>query len=332
MPELRKDPVIRRWVIMAKERAMRPSDFKSPASQKEDDVFCPFCEGNEDKTPPEILAYRQTGLGPNQRGWSIRVIPNKFPALRIEGTLDKRGIGMYDMMNGVGAHEVIVETPKHFLFLTQLPVTAVREVLWVYRDRLLDLKKDKRFLYGLIFKNVGREAGASLLHTHSQLIATPFVPIRIAEEVRGSSEFFGYRGRCIFCDMIEQERQEKARVILETDQFIAFGPFAARFPFETWIVPKDHLSHFENSPKQVIDDLASVLRSVLGKLEQALESPPYNYVIHSTPWDREYLEHYHWHIEIIPRLTKTAGFEWGTGCYINPVLPEDASKYLREID
>jgi UDPglucose--hexose-1-phosphate uridylyltransferase len=317
---------------MAKERAMRPSDFKSPASQKEEDVFCPFCEGNEDKTPPEILAYRKEGTLANQPGWRLRVIPNKFPALRIEGDLGKHAEGMYDMMNGVGAHEVIVESPEHLLFLTQVPVSAVREMLWAYRDRLLDLKKDKRFLYGLIFKNVGREAGASLLHTHSQLIATPFVPIRIGEEVRGAGEFFGYRGRCIFCDMVEQEREEKARVVLETDQFIALAPFASRFPFETWIVPREHLSHFENSPKQVMDDLAVVLRSVLGKLEQALESPPYNYVIHSTPWDREYLEHYHWHIEIIPRLTKTAGFEWGTGCYINPVLPEDAAKYLREID
>jgi UDPglucose--hexose-1-phosphate uridylyltransferase len=331
MPELRKDPIIRRWVIVAKERAKRPSDFRHKSSQV-DDAFCPFCEGNEDKTPPEILAYRKAGTQPNKPGWRVRVIPNKFPALRVEGDLDKHGVGMYDQMNGIGAHEVFVETPSHHRSSSTLKVEELQEVIWAYRDRMVDLKKDRRLNYGLIFKNVGREAGASLTHTHSQLIATPFVPIRISEEIRGSGEYYSYRGRCIFCDMIREEIAFKERIVEETSEFVSFGPFASRFPFETWVVPKKHLSHFEDSPKQVIEDLALILKRTVTKLEIALAQAPYNYVIHSSPFDRDFLHEYHWHLEIIPRLTKMAGFEWGTGCYINPVSPEDASKYLREVE
>jgi len=330
MPELRKDPIIRRWVIIAHERAKRPSDFKHKTPEP-DEAFCPFCEGNEDKTPPEILAYRKAGTAPNKPGWRVRVISNKFPALRIEGDLEKRGMGMYDLMNGIGAHEVFVETPYHHHSPSCLEVPEIQEIVWAYRDRLVDLKKDRRLVYGLVFKNVGREAGASLSHTHSQLIATPFVPIRISEEIRGSTEYYSYRGRCIFCDMIREEISYGKRIVEETAEFVAFAPFAARFPFETWIVPKQHLSHFENSPKQVMEDFALILKIVLSKLEIALEQAPYNYIIHSSPFDIDYLKEYHWHLEIIPRLTKTAGFEWGTGCYINPVSPENASEFLREV-
>lgn len=331
MPELRKDPIIRRWVVIARERAKRPSDFSHKGIQ-EDDAFCPFCEGNEDKTPPEILAYRKAGTQPNKPGWRVRVISNKFPALRIEGDLAKRGIGMYDEMNGIGAHEVFVETPAHHRSSSSLKASELEEVIWAYRDRMVDLKKDRRLVYGLIFKNVGREAGASLTHTHSQLIATPFVPIRISEEIRGSKDYYSYRGRCIFCDMVREELSFKERIVAETAEFLSFGPFASRFPFETWIVPKKHFSHFEDSPKQVIEDFALILKKTITKLEIALEQAPYNYLIHSSPFDCDFLKEYHWHLEIIPRLTKVAGFEWGTGCYINPVSPEDASKYLREIE
>ena len=158
------------------------------------------------------------------------------------------------------------------------------------------------------------------------------MPIRISEEIRGSADYYSYRGRCIFCDMIAEELGFKERIVAETDEFVAFGPWAARFPFETWIVPKQHLSHFENSPKQVVEDFALILKTVITKLEIALEEAPYNYLIHSAPFDRDFLGEYHWHLELIPRLTKVAGFEWGTGCYINPVSPEDASAYLREVE
>ncbi|MEK7270959.1 MAG: DUF4921 family protein [Planctomycetota bacterium] len=330
MPELRKDPIAHRWVIIATERAMRPNDFPAvPIPPVKG--FCPFCEGNEDKTPGEILAYRPGHGAPNTKGWRVRVVPNKFPALQVEGNLDKRGIGIYDMMNGIGAHEIIIETPRHELSSTPLSVGETQDVLWAYRDRLIDLKRDRRLAYGLIFKNVGRAAGASLEHTHSQLIATPIVPIRIREEMEGSDRFHQYRGRCVFCDIISQERGGGQRVVEENPHFLAFAPFASRFPFETWIIPTMHVSHFESIQKPEVEALAEIMKSTLTRIERTLQNPAYNYIVHTAPLNTGDLETFHWHIEIIPRLSSIAGFEWGTGFYINPIPPEDAAKFLREM-
>jgi len=331
MPELRKDPIVGRWTIIAPDRAKRPADYANPPARQRG-TYCPFCEGNEDATPIEILAYRQPGSERDARGWRVRVIPNKFPALQIEGNLDKRGDGIYDVMNGVGAHEVIIECPQHETNLSRLPLEHVQEVLWVYRDRLVDLKKDPRLVHGLIFKNKGALAGASLEHSHSQLIVTPVVPISIQEEITGSLEFYNYRGRCIYCDMLQQELASGSRLVLDTPGFVVFCPYASRFPFELWVLPKDHSSQFENIPRQSIEELGMVLKTVLGKLEVALDDPPYNYVIHTAPFDTNELAHYHWHLEMFPRLTRVAGFEWGSGFYINPVLPEDAAAFLQDVD
>ena len=331
MPDLRKDPIVGRWVIVAKSRAKRPRDTGA-AIHHGKSHFCPFCEGNEDKTPGEIIAYRNAGTQRNKPGWRVRVFANKFPALEIEGQLNKRGEGMYDMMGGVGAHEVIVETPNHVLSTADLSDEQLREVLWVYRDRLVDLKRDPRLVYGMIFKNVGTAAGASLEHTHSQLIVTPIVPINVWEEMTGSLEFYNYRGRCVYCDMIQQELATEKRIVVDRPGFIAFCPFASRFPFETWILPKNHSSHYENIQKNGVDELSTVMRQVISQIEAALDRPAYNYIVHTAPFDTQELAHYHWHIEIIPSLTKPAGFEWGTGFYINPVPPEEAAAFLREIE
>ncbi len=331
MPELRKDPVVGRWVIIATDRARRPHDFHSEFRRAEGG-FCPFCEGNEEATPPEILAYREPNSGPNQPGWRVRAVPNKFPALQVEGNLDKRGDGIYDLMTGVGAHEVIIECAQHEVNMADLPLANIREVLWAYRDRLVDLKKDPRLVHGLIFKNVGAPAGASLDHSHSQLIVTPVVPISIWEEMTGSLEFYNYRGRCIYCDMIQQELATDKRIVLDTPSFVVFCPYASRFPFEMCILPKNHSSHFENVPHQTIEEMGMVLKTILNKLKVALDDPPYNYVIHTAPFDSKDLTHYHWHLEIFPRLTRVAGFEWGSGFYINPVLPEQAAAFLREVE
>jgi UDPglucose--hexose-1-phosphate uridylyltransferase len=328
-PELRKDPIVGRWVIIAPDRAKRPVGHKSEPSNASGP--CPFCEGQETQTPHEILAYRDRGSKPNERGWRVRVFPNKFPALQVEGELSKRGDGIYDKMNGIGAHEVIIECPTHATSLSELSEENIREVFWVYRDRLLDLKKDTRLVYGMVFKNVGAAAGASLEHTHSQLIVTPIVPISVHEEMTGALEFFNYRGRCIYCDMIHQELAGGTRIVHDTPSFICLAPFASRFPFEAWIVPKQHNSHFENIHKTEVDELGTVLKTVLRKIEQALDKPAYNYIIHTSPFDTQALPHYHWHIEIIPRLTRVAGFEWGTGFYINSVPPEQAAEFLRGI-
>ncbi len=347
MSELRRDPILGRWNIIASERAGRPSDFKhAPVVAR--GGFCPFDEGNEGKTPPEILAYREPGTQRDGPGWRVRVVANKFPALRIEGTLDKKGVGMYDRMHGIGAHEVIIETPQHVISPTQLSVDHFAEVIAAYRDRLKDLMGDTRFKFGIVFKNVGAAAGASLEHTHSQLIATPVVPNVISRELHGALEFYNYRGRCIFCDIARQEREHGVRVVIDDQDFLVFEPFASRFPFETWIIPSRHDSQFERITPTEVQRLARVLHEALRRLEATLEQPPYNYIVHSAPFkahDAEVfrsilgpppiasdggLEHYHWHIEIIPRLTSVAGFEWGTGLYINPVPPETCAECLRD--
>ncbi len=329
MSDLRKDPIVGRWVIIATERGRRPTDFRPEVQKVTGPDSCPFCEGNESQTTPEILAYREPESTPDGPGWRVRVVPNKFPALQIEGELQKRGDGIYDMMAGIGAHEVIIESPKHHISTAALTETEVRDVLWVYRERLLDLRNDRRFVHGMIFKNVGSAAGASLEHTHSQLIVTPIVPITVWEEMTGALEFFNYRGRCIYCDMLHQEAASKKRIVLDTEHFMAFCPYAARFPFETWIVPKRHSSHYEQLDQTELEDLASVLRTSIARLETVLDRPPYNYILHTAPFDHSDVPHYHWHIEIMPRLTKVAGFEWGSGFYINPMPPEQAASFLR---
>ena len=331
MPELRKDPIVQRWVVMAPDRAKRPSDVKDDPKFVEGE-FDPFAEGNESATPPEIMAYRNYGSQPNEPGWRVRVVPNKFPALQIEGNLEKRGDGIYDMMNGIGAHEVIIECPHGETNMSRLSVDNIREVLWVYHDRLVDLKRDRRLVHALVFKNKGALAGASLQHSHSQLMATSVVPITIYEEINGALEFFNYRGRSIFDDMIQQELAHGSRIVLDTPHFVVFCPFASRFPFETWILPKQQSSHFENITRQAIEELGTVLKTVLRKLELALDDPPYNYVIHTAPFNQPELPHFLWHMELFPRITRVAGFEWGSGFYINPVLPEEAAAFLREVD
>src|SRR5437867_1222647 len=272
MPELRKDPIVGRWVIIAPDRAKRPLALKNEPTSA-GSAFCPFCEGNESNTPREILAYRDRATKPNEKGWRVRVIPNQFPALQIEGELHKRGEGIYDKMNGIGAHEVIVECPFHEVSMANLAEEHIREILWVYRDRLVDLKKDKRLVYGMIFKNVGLAAGASLEHSHSQLIVTPIVPVNVWEEMNGALEFFDYRGRCIYCDMVYQEISADKRVVVDTPNFLRFCPDASRFPFETWIVPKNHNSHYENIQKNELDELGTVLKTILMKLEISLDKP-----------------------------------------------------------
>ena len=329
MPELRKDPVVGRWVIISTERSRRPTSFV-PVTHEKKKHFCPFCAGNEDRTPPEVFAYRPGGGAPNGPGWSVRVVPNKFPALQIEGTLDRRGEGLYDKMNGIGAHEVVIEAPQHATSLAALGIDAVTDVLLAFRERVLDLKKDPRLAYVLVFKNHGEAAGASLEHPHSQLIATPIIPIMVAEELTGSAQYFQMKERCVWCDMLRQERRGGLRLILETQGFVALAPFAPRFPFETWILPVHHRAAFEDCTEEELRGLATALGAFLRRMNRVLSDPPFNFMLHTAPLREGALEHFHWHLEIIPKLTNVAGYEWGSGFFINPVPPEDAAAALRE--
>ncbi len=334
MPELRRDPITGEWVIIAGERAKRPKDFAGHSASNDEGGAenCPFCPGKEGLTPPEVLAFRPPGSERDMPGWWVRVVPNKYPALAVEGELNKTGLGMYDWMNGVGAHEVIVETPEHGTHLSRLDTRQIEDVLWAYRARYLDLKKDPRLKYILIFRNHGRVAGASLSHPHSQLIATPMVPGEVAAELAGAKRYESYRDRCVYCDILRQEANEGRRLVTENDSFVVLEPYASKYPFETWLLPKEHGPSFAAISAQAQTDFAEILGETLRRVDLLLDDPPYNYMIHTAPCDSDDRPDFHWHLEIFPRLTIAAGFEMGTGIYINVTPPEVAAQCLREVN
>jgi UDPglucose--hexose-1-phosphate uridylyltransferase len=329
VPELRKDPITGRWVIISTDRQKRPNDFRIEKSELIGREFCPFCAGHEGMTPPEVLAFRDNGAAPNGPGWDLRVVPNKFPALQVEGNLDRQGEGMFDRMNGIGAHEVIVETPDHDKQLATMSDGEIERVLWAFRERILDLKRDMRFRYILVFKNHGAAAGATLEHTHSQLIALPIVPDFVREELAGARRHFDEKERCVFCDIVREETAAGRRVIHENAEVIALAPYAPRFPFETWLLPRSHGARFEDGSRQTYENLARMIKAVLQRMNRALEDPAYNLVLHSLPFSEQRTDFYHWHVEVLPKVTRMAGFESGTGFYINPTSPEEAAQVLR---
>ncbi len=340
MSELRWDPLKQHWVIIATERGRRPRDFhveQETCSM----TSCPFCYGNEDKTPPEIFAIRPSGM-PNAPNWRVRVIPNKYPALRVEGELENRGYGLYDVMNGIGAHEVIIETPDHNRSMADLTPSEISDVLTAYRTRYLDLRRDFRFRYMVIFKNHGQRAGASLYHSHSQLIAVPLLPPVASTELKVSREFFLSKERCIFCDLIDFEIRVGERVVREFSNYVILTPYASSSPFELRLYPKRHSHDFALMNDAQLAELAVAMKDMLMRVKTVLRDAPYNFILHTAPpmhprpgkpgyWSS--LEYdYHWHIELVPRLTQLAGFEWGTGFFINPTSPEDAAVFLREAE
>ncbi len=339
MPELRKDLITERWVIIATDRAQRPHDFIAPPDQSEDDL-CPFCPGREDRTPPELWAVRESGA-PNGPGWKVRVIPNKFPALRIEGEMNREADGIYDRMNGIGAHEVIIDTPEHSQALEERAVPDIASALTACRERIVDLQRDVRFRYILVFKNVGRAAGASLSHSHFQLIATPVTPSRVKAKLNGARDYYERKERSVFHDILRQELRDGSRVVFENDGFLVFCPFASRFPFELCLLPKRQAADYHSIGPDEILQLAHALKVTLTRLSTGLQKPQYNLILHTAPcragrrrsgyWDT-IDQDFRWHIEILPRLTQTAGFEWGTGFYINPMPPEQSAAYLRGLD
>jgi UDPglucose--hexose-1-phosphate uridylyltransferase len=331
MPELRKDPITGRWVVVSTERQKRPNDFTLHRADVIGREHCPFCVGHEGMTPPEVLAYRQNGSAPNAPGWDLRVVPNRFPALRVEGTLDRHGEGMFDRMSGIGAHEVVIETTDHDKTFATMSEAEIARVLWAFRDRVHDLKNDIRFRYILLFKNHGAGAGATLEHGHSQLIALPIVPNFVREELDGARRHFQDKERCVFCDIIRQEMTAGTRIIQENKDVVALSPYASRVPFETWVLPRSHASRYEDAPRHVVDSLAGMLKSLVARLDGALEKPPFNLIIHTAPLAEDVAPYFHWHVEMMPRISRVAGFEWGSGFYINPTSPEEATQVLRAV-
>ena len=333
MPELRKDPVTGRWVIISTERRKRPSDFRLENRPFEPASFCPFCEGNEDYTPREVLSYRATAAARTGPGGTCASCRTSSRRCEVEGTLDRQGEGLFDKMNGVGAHEVIIETPEHDQSLATLPVVAIERVLWAFRERVLDLKQDTRFRSILIFKNHGVAAGASLEHPHSQLIALPIVPRNVRDEVDGARRTFRAEGAL----RVLRHRPAGAGLADARHRGERGVPgrvaVCAAVCVRDVALPKRHGSAFEDAPRHEYESLARMLKETLQRMNRALLSPPYNLIIHSAPFQTPGLEPvYHWHLEIMPKLTKVAGFEWGTGFYINPTSPEEAAQVLREAE
>ncbi len=338
MSELRKDIVSGRWVIIASERSKRPDDFRPAQTRKTEPVsgFCPFCEGSEAKTPPEVFSIRRRGTRKNAPGWWVRAVPNKFPALTRGLPPERHDDGVFQWMDGVGVHEVIIETPDHQKELPDLPLYHLQYVLEAYQKRVISIEREFQYKYVHVFKNKGQEAGASLSHPHSQVVATPIIPKQVNEELYSCERLHRQHGECIFCRIIRDETRVGDRLVWRNDHFCVLTPFAPRFPFEMRIFPLRHSPWFAGLNKTEVVSLAKTLKATLGKLREILSDPPYNFYIHQGP--NPNLPHqawanleksYHWHMEIIPVLTRVAGFEWGTGFYINPVPPETSAGFLR---
>lgn len=336
MSLLRYDAMTNDWVVFAPERARRPHEPKKPAIQSEasgsSGALCPFCPGNEHLTDPEIFATRD-GTPPNAPGWKTRVVPNKFPALRIEEDYHRREEGViFRAMGGCGAHEVIVESPDHDRSLGHQSVEQIEAVLRTLQIRFNDLMRDARFQAIVLFKNHGEGAGTSLRHPHWQLIATPVVPRLLRLKHAVATDYFDHTGDCIYCVLLAEELAVGKRIVVENEHFAAIMPYAARLPFETWILPKAHHSSFGWMPGDRLWPLAETLKTVVLKLHSGLDNPDFNLIINTVPRGDEDKRYFLWHIEILPRLTMPAGFELGSGMSINTVLPEDAASFLAAID
>ena len=340
MSELRHDPINRRWVNIAVERSRRPSEFRfAPPVPPEDEPPCDFCPGRVSSTPPELYAVRESG-GPNTPGWLVRVIPNKAPAFAIEGDADRRGWGVYDRMRGIGAHEIVIETPVHRVKPHELPLLQKAAAFNASKARIADLLRDPRFKYILLFRNYGQAAGATLHHPAQQIVATPVTPPAIAQQLETARAHYHHKERCLFCDVIDQELTEGSRIVHVDDGYVTFAPYASRFPYEIHLYPRRHQHQFTDLSDAAMEGLAAHMLEVFRRLDVVLGDAPLNWMLvnapnpnagvrragywNTLPWD------FHWHFEILPRLTPLAGFEWGTGLYINPTPPEDAAAFLRD--
>ncbi len=327
MAELRREPVTGMWVVVTNDDPKGPADylsFKPPFGRRETEGPCPFCPGNEGMTPQETFSSKQEGGS----GWSVRVIPNKFPFFHIEGTFDRRPEGMYDVMEAIGAHEIVVEAPEHDQNLATLDPKQIGQILLAYKGRLIELGKDRRFEQFLILKNY---PGIFNRHPHSHILAMPVIPKRIDEEIYGTLDYYQRKERCIFCDILKEEISVKKRVILETVHFLIFSPFASRYPFETWIVPKVHSPDFHGITEAEMADLSAGIQALFRRFFELLADPPYSLTLHTSPVQRFHRSEYHWHLETRLRIGLREGFEWGTGFFVNPTPPEDASRFLREV-
>lgn len=329
MPELRQNRFTKEWVVIATERAKRPEELTLKREARRPPVFvqtCPFCPGNEHITPPEVLR-----IGDGNGRWKVRVVPNKFSALSRDVEPDRQIARSHRTINGFGIHDVIIDTPDHSLTTALLPLEQIVNIFRSYKLRFDAISADPRIAHVTIFKNHGADAGTSLEHPHSQLIATPITSSQVRSRMYEAMNHYEDFRECIFCTALAEELNERIRLVLVTDHFIALEPFAAVSPFATHVYPRRHMASFGNITEDEIADLAYVLKTLLGKLYVGLNNPDFNYTIRTAPSDMAGVQYYHWYLSIIPRLTRVAGFELGSGMFINSVLPEAAAEFLRNV-
>lgn len=328
MSELRRDPITGRTVIIAPER-LRPMLRSGTAAGGD---LCPFCEGREAIAGREILAWRSPGHPNHGTGWRVRVVPNRLPALRVESHYAEPAGALFQTLGALGAHEVIIESPDHLATWSTMTPDALQLVLWAWRERIRDLRRDIRLKSFLVVKNVGAAAGATLDHAHSQLVALPFVPQHLEDETTGARSRHAETAACAFCAVIEQELRADSRVIEKDDTTVAFTPFASRVPFETWVMSRTHAAAFDEETDEGLMAIAARLSNTMRRLDLALAAPPHTVLLHTAPVGESDHASYHWHIEIIPRLAAESGLAWDGGIHINTVAPEDAARHLRELD
>lgn len=331
MSHLRQNVITKDWVIFATERAKRPHEFARSLDEISPEMpiykhNCPFCKGNENPLETEYLRIE------DEHDWRVRIIPNKYPALSPIGNRIRQTEGIHRSITGVGYHEVLIEHPHHNATIALMEISDVIHILKAYRYRYNMISQDKRIESIIIFKNHGEGAGTSLEHPHSQITATPVVPSQIRYRMVEATNYFDDMGECLFCYTLRDELNAKERIILETEHFVAFTPYAALSPFHMWIFPRSHISCFGEINDLELADLAYALKTVLAKLFYGLNNPAYNYTIRSVPTDEKQSDYFHWYLAIVPRLSKAAGFELGSGMYINTAIPEESAKFLREID
>ncbi len=373
--EMRHDWLADRWVIMAPQRTQRPSDYVVGPPRELGNENCPFCEGREEHTPPAVASYSSPRAAISRTAkscaaasgavataaWSVRVVPNKFPAVSAavpslavsaggglalavdscqsfglpqtssadDSASAQSSIDLFRRRDLTGGHEVIVESPHHWHSISQLDHEATCLVFTAYRDRLQHWLDDLGLAYGVVFKNVGLDAGASLVHTHSQLIATDIMPPDIARAAERMELFARKESACLFCRMAEDELEQQVRVVEQTPAFVAFCPFASRLPSQITILPKRHQTRFQALGNAELEQLAWLTHRLVRRIEHCYPDAAYNFIIHTSPNRLASPDCFHWRIELFPRITKVAGFEWGSDCYINPVAPESAAAALR---
>lgn len=329
MPELRQNFITKEWVILAPERSKRTEEFRTKKEKKEFPSYsptCPFCPGNEHHTPPELFSVKKDG------NWIVRVVPNKFPALEREGEKIRSLKGIKKSITGVGIHEVLIESPIHNISIPFMDEEQILTVVETYKIRYMEAWKNPAVEMVLIFKNHGEEAGTSLEHSHSQLIGIPLIPTDTRQRLWDAMRYYDENGECIYCRNLEEELRDKERIIFETKNFVVFIPYAAHTPFHTWIFPKNHRCSFADAKDDEMEEFARILKSILLKFFKGLNDPDYNILVRSYPPGKGAERFFHWYVSIVPRLTKLAGFELGSGMFINTSLPEKDAKYLRSIN